>query len=206
MSAMTLFLSMFPHSQVLGQHKFCRVQGELFNLVYLITLQPTFLNTQVTLHSLCVSVHMSQYWPTLNTVLPYRCPSTAPPWTLLPYTCPSTSSTPEHSASLHVFQYCPTLNTAFLYTCPSTAPPWTQHFSCTDVVTVLWSNWAYCVIGPTPCNVSRTFPSTLCLKHTQLLILTCPVVFFSCLLVASYIFFLCSPLLNYTCSHVCVSI
>ena len=118
MSAMTLFLSMFPHSQVLGQHKFCRVQGELFNLVYLITLQPTFLNTQVTLHSLCVSVHMSQYWPTLNTVLPYRCPSTAPPWT--------------QCFRTRVPVPAPPLNTVVPYTCSSTAPPWTQHF-CTRV-------------------------------------------------------------------------
>ena len=55
------------------------------------------------------SVHVSQYCPTLNTVLLY--------------TCPSTSSTPEHSASLHMFQYCCTLNTVLPYRCPSTAPP-----------------------------------------------------------------------------------
>ena len=144
---MTLFPSKFPRSQVLGQHEFCGVQGELFNLVHLVTLQPTFLNTPVPRHSLCVWVYVS-----------------------------------------------------------STAPPRTQRFSYTDVFSVLWSSGAYCVIGPIPCSVSQTFPSTLCLKHTQLLILICPVVFFSCLLVASYIFLLCFPLLNYICSHVCVSI
>ena len=165
---MTLFPGKFPHSQVLGQHEFCGVQGELFNLVHLVTLQPTFLNTQVTLHSLCVSVHVSSTAPALNMELLY--------------TFPSTSPTPEHSTGPplnkvlldNVSQYRPSTgptpeHSAF-YTCPSTAPPRTQHFSYTDVVSVLWSNGAYCVIGPIPCNVSHTFPSTLCLKHIYIYI------------------------------------
>ena len=118
---MTLFPGKFPHSQVLGQHEFCGVQGELFNLVHLVTLQPTFLNTQVTLHSLCVSVHVSSTAPALNMALLYTFPSTGP--------------TPEHSTGPplnkvlldNVSQYWPSTgptpeHSAF-YTCPSTAPP-----------------------------------------------------------------------------------
>ena len=33
------------HSQVLGRHEFWGVRGGLFNLVHLVTFQPTFLNT-----------------------------------------------------------------------------------------------------------------------------------------------------------------